>query len=234
MRRFTSIVAAVAATFAFGSANAAVILVDDFSTPVGQQAVIDASNAIGGTTGAPVAVVAGALATTRTIFADMTQGPALNTGLAQSVTVGAGAFPASALTFSSGSNVDQTSTVTWSLAPSVLGGPVSIFFRVLESNIGLLANAVENNSLSFALNGTALGNVSIGNAVNTDFMLALTPAQVASLALGGSLTMVANGAPGWDLSMTSFGLQVPEPASLALVGLGLVGAGLASRRRKAA
>ncbi len=232
MRRFTSIVAAVATTFAL-SANAAVILIDDFSTPVGQQAVIDASNAVGGTTGASVATCGTCLGTTRTIFADMTQGPALNTGLAQSVTVGAGAFPASALTFSTGSNVDQTSTVTWTLGARAIASPVWFFFRVLDSNIGLLATGSENNSLSFALNGSSLGTVQIGNAINTDIMLALTPAQVASLALGGTLTMVANGAPGWDLSMTSFGLQVPEPASLALVGLGLVGAGLASRRRKA-
>ncbi len=233
MRRLSSIVAAVAATFALGSAYAAPILVDDFTTPVGQQAIIDPTVA-GSTSGTTTGLCATCWATSRTILADMTVGPALNTGLAQSVTVGAGAFPASALTFSTGSAVDQTATVTWSLAPRVLSGPVSIFFRVIESNLGLLANGTELNTLSFAINGSALGTATLGNAVNTDVFFTLTPSQVASLAAGGSLTMLANGAPGWDLSMTSFGLTVPEPTSVALVGLGLLGAGLASRRRKVA
>jgi hypothetical protein len=233
MRRLTSIVAAVAATFALGSAQAAAILIDDFSTPVTQQAVIDPTVA-GTTTGPATATCGTCAATTRTIMADMNVGPGLNTGLAQSVTVGFGAFPASALTFSTASQVDQVATVTWSLAPRVLAGPVSLFFRVLDSNIGLLAGGgTEQNTLAFALNGVALGTASLGNVVNADIFLTLTAAQVASLASGGTLTMLANGAPGWDLSMTSFSLQVPEPASLALVGLGLIGAGLASRRRKA-
>jgi hypothetical protein len=234
MRRLTSIVAAVAAIFALSSVNAAPILIDNFATPVGQQAVIDASGAVGGVTGAAVGTAPGSLATTRTIFADMlVPGAITNTGLNQSVTVGAGSFPASALTFATSPGVDQTATVTWSLAPVVLSGPVSLFFRVLNSNIGTLASGVELNTLAFSLNGSSLVTASIGNALNTDIFLALTPAQVASLASGGALTMVANGAPDWDLSMTSFALQVPEPASLALVGLGLIGAGVASRRRKA-
>ena len=39
---------------------------------------------------------------------------------------------------------------------------------------------------------------------------------------------------GWDISIDEIGFIIPEPTSLALAGLALLGAGLASRRRKAA
>jgi hypothetical protein len=50
---------------------------------------------------------------------------------------------------------------------------------------------------------------------------------------GGTLTMTVDGDNGWDLSLDSFGLTLPEPTSLGLVGLALLGAGVASRRRQA-
>jgi PEP-CTERM motif len=235
MRLFTSIVAAVAATFAVGSANAAAILIDDFSN-LPRQEIVDPTNGGVGVTGGTA--LGNGIATSRSIFADMlTGGLEPNSGGDQRVRVGGvvGATGATAnqLNMSTSADVDQLVRVTWTLAPTALTGPVSLFFRVLNSNIGLLPAGVENNTLSFTLNGDLLGTATIGNTINTDIYLTLTASQVASLATSSSLLMVANGAPGWDLSMTSFALQVPEPASLALVGLGLLGAGLASRRRKA-
>jgi hypothetical protein len=44
---------------------------------------------------------------------------------------------------------------------------------------------------------------------------------------------VLNGSNEWDLSLDSFGVTIPEPTSIALVGLALLGAGVASRRRQA-
>jgi hypothetical protein len=57
--------------------------------------------------------------------------------------------------------------------------------------------------------------------------------QQAALNAGGTLTMIVDGGNGWDLSLDSFGFSIPEPTSLALVGLALLGAGVASRRRQA-
>jgi hypothetical protein len=47
------------------------------------------------------------------------------------------------------------------------------------------------------------------------------------------LTLRITGDEAWDFAIDSFGFQIPEPATLALTGLALIGAGVASRRRKA-
>jgi hypothetical protein len=56
---------------------------------------------------------------------------------------------------------------------------------------------------------------------------------VTSLLAGGTLTATFSGLPAYDITIDNFGLALPEPTSLALVGLALVGAGIATRRRGA-
>lgn len=232
MRRLTHLAAAMGAAFALGSAQAAVLIVDDFNTPAGSQVVIDGTGNDGNAvSGASLATTAGNLATTRTITHEMLTAGA-NGGNLSSVSVGNGNVPTGALAMNNGSTVDSQASVSWTLgALPPIAGPVSFFFRVIQSNVGVPA---ANNVLSFSLNGGALATVSIGNATNQDLFFTLTAAQAASIQNGGTLMMTANGSADWDLSLDTFGLAIPEPASLALVGLGLLGAGVASRRRKAA
>jgi hypothetical protein len=233
MRKFTALLAALGAAFAVGNANALVILVDDFDAPY---ALVADSTGADGTvaTGAvqSLAYAPSKLATHRTLSHQvMTAGVSGNTGTLSSVSVGGlPNFPVGSLQMANASGVDSEVKVSWTLSPVALSGPVSFAFKVIESNQG---TPTSMNTLDFTLNGSALASVALGNVSNTDFFFSLNAAQVASLAGGGALVMTVNGTPGWDLTLDSFGLQVPEPTSLALVGLAMVGAGVASRRRKA-
>jgi hypothetical protein len=65
-------------------------------------------------------------------------------------------------------------------------------------------------------------------------VIPLSAAEQAAFSAGGMFTLILDGNPGYDISIDSFGFQTPEPASLALAGLALLGAGAATRRRKAA
>jgi hypothetical protein len=230
MRRFAALAISAAAAMAVGNAQALVLVVDDFNTPAGSQLVFDAvGNAGGGATGATLATSAGNLASDRTITHEMlTAGN--NAGNFSSVSVGNGSIPSGAIAMNNGSTVDSVATVSWTLSPTVLAGPVSFYFRVIQSNVGVPAN---NNVLDFSLNNVALGSFQIGNTANADVFFALTDAQITALSGGGTLTMVVNGESDWDLSLDSFGLSIPEPGTMALAGLALLGAGVAARRRKA-
>jgi uncharacterized protein YaaW (UPF0174 family) len=79
-----------------------------------------------------------------------------------------------------------------------------------------------------------IGSYSIpGNTSNLPLSFAVSAATQNLMALGGNLELVLNGSNEWDLSLDSFGVTIPEPTSIALVGLALLGAGVASRRRQA-
>ena len=68
---------------------------------------------------------------------------------------------------------------------------------------------------------------------NVGLAVGLSAAEQLNLSNGGILTLRFVGEAGWDMAIDSFGFQIPEPTSLALVGLALLGAGVATRRRKA-
>ena len=89
-------------------------------------------------------------------------------------------------------------------------------------------------SLELFVNNVSQGNFSIaGNTSNDTNYFLLSAAAQNALAGGGQMMLVINGDTGWDMTIDSFGIEVPEPGSMALVGLALVAGGVASRRRKA-
>ncbi len=155
-----------------------------------------------------------------------------------SLDIGATSSNGSALEVSNRVGQDSTVNLTWTLGALTLPGDalnVGFFFKVLESD-------GNPTSLAFTLNGNALASFAIpGNTSNKDLSFGLSAAELASLSAGGTLGLQLDGASGWDFSLDTFGVSfeqnvttpsVPEPGSLALVGLAL--AGIAAARRKKA
>ncbi|QCI79023.1 PEP-CTERM sorting domain-containing protein [Hankyongella ginsenosidimutans] len=98
------------------------------------------------------------------------------------------------------------------------------------------ANAVDT---TFAIDFVGGGNFSIGPVVvpaidtPTPFDIPLTKAQLDALTGGGTLSLKVNGGNGYDFGLKIVGIQAPEPGSILLLGAGLLGLGLASRRKRA-
>ena len=229
MRRLASIAAAISAVFAVSSAQALVIQIDDFNTPF--RVVFDPVSGGGGASGTDP-VGAGNLATLRTISNEITTASVVNGGGLSSIGTGPSPnfFPA-ALNVSNASGINSINRVSWTLPVSVIPtGPASFSFSVVFADNG----SSGNTQLSFAMGMTPLTTIFIPNTlVATDYSFALSAAQTALLSAGGMLDMTITGSNSYDISFDTLSLVIPEPTSLALVGLALLGAGVVSRRRKA-
>lgn len=227
MRRFTALMAAVAATFAMSSAQALVIVVDNFNTPPAGVQVIDA-------TGDGNTTIAAYGDATRSIFhrLDTLTAVGVNaTGLFSSVGLAGGTIPPGNLQMRNADTVTSTVSLNWTLAPGIVPaiGPVSFYFTVYNSD------AVTKN-IEASIGGTPIAGFMINEVIAPGELKTFVVSGVdqALLAAGGVLGMTFTGSNGWDISIDEIGFIIPEPTSLALAGLALVGAGLASRRRKAA
>lgn len=222
MRRISTLVAGLAAAFAVGNASAVVILIDDFNSPD-----VFLADQVGGgaSTLGPTAPNG------RIVSHELLTGTNDGTGSGSLVKIGSATFPVGALEVANGSGRDSEVKISWTLAAGLIldstFGPASFLFDVIQSD-------GNPTSVQLLFNGSSVGSYSIpGNTANLPLSFAVSAATQNLMNGGGTLQLVVNGATGWDMTMDSFGVSIPEPASIALVGLALLGAGVASRRRQA-
>jgi len=234
MRRVSTLVAALGAVFAMGSAQAQFFLVDDFNGP--DMFVADLTTAAGGgLTIGPVGPTNGLNmpALSRTVTHELLVGPNAASGIFvagsfSNVIIGSTSFPTGSLNISNATGRDSEVTIAWTLPPNFLAGvgPANFRFDVISSD-------ANQTTAQLFFGATSLGNFPIaGNSANAAQLFSFDDVIRQQINAGGNLRLVLNGEDGWDMSLDSFGFQIPEPTTLALVGLALLGAGVASRRRK--
>jgi hypothetical protein len=197
-----------------GLAQAGSVVIDDFSA---NQGPLNDTSADG------VAVTS--TLGNRTISTNMLSGTA---PIQNSVEVTAGV-----LDITNGTGDDSEVIVSWLIAAGLVpAGSVNVNFSAL-----IVGSDANPTGVEFLLGSTSLLSSAIpGNTANQTISFSIDPALIAA---GGTLTMKLNGAPGWDLTMDSFGITfdtpttptVPEPATLGLLGLAMLGAAGARRRK---
>lgn len=240
MSKLTQICAAAALALVASSASAATILVDNFNAPVvaatdsdsnktdGLFDLLFTESVAGGTF-----LTTGGVAATRKIYANQTGGGVSEVTIGGGPVDGALVFDTALGSLSAPNNTKGR--VVWTINPFSLGaGPYELLFNIVASAVG---TSSASSSITFSFVGTSNWSQSFTFPASNDPVsvpFALLGTQAAAFADGGVLTLDITGGRGWNMAIDSFSIEVPEPSSLALVGLALVGAGVAARRRKTA
>ncbi len=221
MRRNTVFTAGVLGILAASSAHSALILIDNFDSP--DMVVIDQA---GG--GATVANSPGLLPNGRVVSHELLAGINDLAGSGAKVTIGGATFPVGSLEVANAGGRDSEVKLSWSIAAGLV--PTTAVSPALMA-VTVVASDGNPTSLELLVNGISQGNFFIpGNTFNDTNYFALSAAAQNALAGGGTMMLVVNGETGWDVTVDSFGIEVPEPSSVALVGLALLAGGIASRR----
>lgn len=151
--------------------------------------------------------------------------------------------PANPLTLDADSiNTFITTDGSFPSSPTLTGaprfnGPIAILFSIDLAGVGFDAgyfNAANSTGITaFARDGSILGTVS-NNGLGIEFLGLVTDDGSEKIA-GVFLDLVGAEPAGFNIDNLRFGragqVKVPEPAALGLFGLGLLGLGLARRRR---
>ena len=227
MRRLSTLVAALAIGFAVSSAQAIILPLDDFSAP--GFTLVDAQGGGRSTSGV---LIGGGFSRELTLEVLTPIGVGAGCQFA-CVSMGNQTFPVGLLNVANAANVDSEVNVIWDLAAGYvpLGSPVSFFFDIINSD----GNPIQADLFIGATEITGVLAASFvipSNTLNAFTSFGLTMAQQATLNAGGVLRLRLNGVEGWDLILDTVGFNIPEPTTLALAGLALLGAGVAARRRK--
>jgi hypothetical protein len=231
VKQLSRIAAAAALAAVAASAYAQNILVDDFNTP---SPAFVGSDPLGGGESLLVTHNLGlpAVATQRRVYQNTTQD---DFGSGTSVRVGGSTPTNGVLSVENGSGADSQVRVEWTIGAFSLPpvGPYSLLFSILFSNVGTPA---QNTTIDLNFMGSTNFSTtfSVGSSAAVSEFLNLTALQAAAFAQGGTLELVLNGTPAWDLTIDQFSISIPEPTSLALAGLALLGAGVAARRNRKA
>lgn len=119
-------------------------------------------------------------------------------------------------------------------------GPIAVLFSTPQFGVGLSGgffNAIGGTAITaFDVNGNVLGSVT-NTGLGIEFLGLVTDDNTASIA-GLLFSLVGPEPAGFGIDNLRFGVQgqvvVPEPVSLGLIGLGLIGLAAARRARRRA
>ncbi|KPF44275.1 hypothetical protein IP87_08280 [beta proteobacterium AAP121] len=235
MNTTLKVAAAAAALIATAGAQASILFVDNFDAPTTALTIADTTTGNGAEwQAAPGTLLAAPnIATSRRIGAELMSNPFGNGSFHTTV----GGSPIGVLSAQGTTGTTGKALVEWIIPavslPTLVGN--SYFFSILASTTGISGAT----NVNFIFDGAGTNDFTLSSSFPSSFNLSGTPVnfgldmtQAGYLLAGGTLTLEFNLTEAASFTIDQFAIQVPEPSSLALAGLALLGAGFAASRRK--